>query len=156
MISKKLYLLALPTIIALFVSWYTRTPKGIRNNNPLNIRGNDNFKWQGEIDRDFDGFVIFDTPENGFRAAGRVLRTYRDKHNLRTIYDIVNRWAPPNENDTTAYINSMVQKTGIGANTELEDVEQYAALVAAMTHHENGQNPFEITFIKLNVERGLV
>jgi len=43
-------------------------PRGIRNNNPGNIRKNESFTWQGEIDQDDKGFVVFDDEVNGLRA----------------------------------------------------------------------------------------
>lgn len=152
---KQLLALSSITALALFINWFERTPKGIRNNNPLNIRGSNAFKWQGEIDRDYQDFVIFDSPDSGFRAAGRTLKTYRDKHGLNTIHGIVGRWAPPNENNTESYINSVSKKTGIEKNTVIETEQQYAKIVAAMAYHENGQNPFELGFIQTNVARGL-
>ena len=104
-------------------------PRGIRNNNPLNIRKSAD-KWQGKAGDD-GAFVIFDTPENGIRAAGRLLKTYRDKHGLNTIRGIVNRWAPPNENNTEAYIAFVEQKTGFFRDLTL-NASDYPAVIAAM------------------------
>lgn len=84
-------------------------PRGIRNNNPLNIRkGND---WKGErhpqSDRQFEEFL---TLELGIRAALVLVRNYMSGYNgktpkFNTIAKIIRRWAPPTENATDRYIN---------------------------------------------------
>src|SRR5574344_1223737 len=78
--------------------------RGIRNNNPANIRRG--CKWQGlaktQTDREFCQFV---TMTWGVRALLVTLRTYVVKHHLRTVREIITRWAPPSDgNNTEAYI----------------------------------------------------
>ena len=84
----------------------SKIPRGIRNNNPLNIRvGN---KWQGEVDvktdKDFEQFIDV---KYGIRAAILILYRYVFKSGLHTIRDILRRWAPPVENNTKAYEQSV-------------------------------------------------
>lgn len=119
------------------------TPRGIRNNNPGNIRdGND--KWQGLADIDTDtSFAVFKDPTWGIRALASILVTYQDKHKLRTIRGIINRWAPPKENNTIAYINAVAKACGVAAD-EIIDLHTYATmcpLVEAIIRHENGLGP---------------
>jgi hypothetical protein len=118
------------------------TTRGIRNNNPGNIRHSPNFTWLGEINQDDDGFVIFDTMENGVRALARNLYSYQSKHGLNTTREIISRWAPPTENDTAAYIKSVAGTLGVDANADLDltDVSTLSSLVAAITEHENGRD----------------
>lgn len=78
--------------------------RGIRNNNPANIRRGCN--WQGlaktQTDREFCQFV---TMTWGVRALLVTLRTYVVKHHLHTVREIITRWAPPSDgNNTEAYI----------------------------------------------------
>lgn len=78
--------------------------RGIRNNNPANIRRGCN--WKGLIrqqkDREFCQFV---TMTWGVRALLVTLRTYVVKHHLRTVREIITRWAPPSDgNNTEKYI----------------------------------------------------
>lgn len=78
--------------------------RGIRNNNPANIRRGCN--WKGLIrqqkDRDFCQFV---TMAWGVRALLITLRTYVRKHHLHTVREIITRWAPPSDgNNTEAYV----------------------------------------------------
>ena len=130
-------------IAALLLGGYmkaTSKPRGIRNNNPLNIRIGNN--WQGETSADGDGeFEQFNSPEMGIRAAARLLKNYRDIHGLKTIEEIISRWAPVSENNTAAYIASVEQKTGIGRDSILGDSD-YIDVIKAMIHHENGEQPY--------------
>jgi len=101
-------------------------PRGIRNNNPLNIRRSKD-KWQGlstlQEDREFFKFVSL---EWGWRAAFVILcRTYYGKYGLKTIRDIVSRWAPPKENDTEAYIRRVTDRIGIGPDRVLRSPKEH-------------------------------
>ena len=89
-------------------------PRGIRNNNPLNIRrGKD--QWQGLKAQQTDAlFCQFEPLEYGWRAAFYLLtRTYYHKYRLYTIRAIINKWAPPSENQTSKYIENVCRLTGI-------------------------------------------
>lgn len=112
------------------------TPRGVRNNNPTNIDHNPANDWVGELPVDpaiEPRFCRFDTPVNGIRAASIVLQTYQRKHNLGTVRQIVDRWAPGIENDTEAYIRSVCRMIGVD-NDETINVKDYAtarALIVA-------------------------
>jgi hypothetical protein len=80
--------------------------RGIRNNNPLNIRLSPDNRWQGRVAPrlNSDGaFEQFQDPIMGLRAAAVLLITHYDRRHLDTIRKLVQVWAPPNENDTEAY-----------------------------------------------------
>lgn len=119
------------------------TPKGIRNNNPGNLRPG-RYKWVGEEKADPDGYCRFSMPEWGIRAAVRNLAAYRDIHRLNTVEGIIRRWAPTNENDTKAYIASVVQRSGLGAKDilDMRDDRTVLLLLDAIIWHENGQQPY--------------
>ena len=104
------------------------TPRGIRNNNPLNIRRSAD-KWQGlKAQQEDREFFQFSEMKWGWRAAFRLLcHTYYKKYGLKTIRAIINRWAPPKENDTQYYIRSVAERTGIGADRELGDPQTHPA-----------------------------
>ena len=123
-------------------------PRGITNNNPLNIRHSAD-RWQGASDKQTDKeFVQFKSMAYGYRAAWRVLQTYYDRFCMRsrpfTVRNIITRWAPPKENDTESYIRLVLQLTGLGGKENLlppENVDGYgrlAKLLQAMTCMENG------------------
>ena len=113
-----------------------RTPRGYRNNNPLNIRKTET-RWQGQIDGDDKDFCTFVSPVYGWRAALIILmRTYR-KRGWKTIQEIIAHWAPDNENDTAAYTRNMVRLTGIPPDRVL-NMADYMPLAKAMARFENG------------------
>ena len=118
-------------------------PRGIRNNNPLNIRRSKD-QWQGLSDVQNDpSFCQFKTLEWGWRAAFMLLtRTYYHTYRLYTIRAIVSRWAPPNENKTEAYIQAVSRLTGINPDEPLgipaDRPAGWQLLGAAMAIQESG------------------
>ena len=121
------------------------TPRGIRNNNPLNIRkGND---WQGERTPQTDkSFEEFTSMEMGLRAGFIILRNYMTKRPpLRTIAQIISRWAPTNENNTTAYIKEVSRRSLIDADAvvKFSEKNKMCRIVQAMCWVECGQ---EVSF----------
>lgn len=111
--------------------------RGVRNSNPGNIRKSKD-KWEGAIGDD-GAFVIFDSPESGVRALAKNLQSY-GRQGYDSIEKIINRWAPPNENDTQSYINSVVAATGIPAtqSIDLTNPDVLASLSEAIGYHETG------------------
>ena len=120
-----------------------KLPRGLRNNNPLNIRRSGD-KWQGlKVLQEDKAFFQFSEMKWGWRAAFRLLcHTYYGKYKLRTIRDIITRWAPPKENNTEAYIRRVTDRIGIGPDRELGDPQthptQWMMIGIAMAIVENG------------------
>ena len=110
------------------MNYELKQPRGLRNNNPLNIRRSAD-KWQGlKAQQEDREFFQFSEMKWGWRAAFRLLcHTYYGKYKLRTIRAIITRWAPPKENDTQYYIRSVAERTGIGADRELGDPQTHPA-----------------------------
>ena len=122
--------------------------RGIRNNNPLNIRRTST-RWQGAREEQTDkSFMQFKTMAYGYRAAWKVLQTYYERFCMQskpfTVRNIITRWAPPSENDTEAYIKSVLKLSSIGGKEKLlppSNVLSYARLsrlITAMTCIECG------------------
>lgn len=111
--------------------------RGVRNSNPGNLRKSKD-QWEGAIGDDGE-FVIFDSPESGVRALAKNLQSY-GRQGYDSIEKIINRWAPPNENDTKAYIDSVVAATGIPAtqSLDLSDPDTLSSLAQAIGYHETG------------------
>lgn len=129
-----------------------REPRGIRNNNPGNIRRSST-AWQGLAPQQTDSqFFQFVDPVYGVRAMARILMTYRDVHKLSSIRGIVERWAPPNGVDnhgkaytqnSDAYVQHVAKALGISADVPLTwNSEQLAQLIEVMIQHENGKQPY--------------
>ena len=112
--------------------------RGQRNCNPLNIRRVAGTNWKGQCAEQKDReFVQFVSPVWGIRAAFCLLRTYRNKYKAVCIEDIITRWAPPSENDTSAYIRTVCRLTGFGGKERLTE-EKWPRLVKAMAVVESG------------------
>lgn len=111
--------------------------RGVRNSNPGNLRKSKD-QWEGAIGDDGE-FVIFDSPESGVRALAKNLQSY-GRQGYDSIEKIINRWAPPNENDTKSYIDSVVAATGIPAtqSIDLTNPDVLASLSEAIGYHETG------------------
>lgn len=111
--------------------------RGVRNANPGNLRKSKD-QWEGAIGDD-GAFVIFDSPESGVRALAKNLQSY-GRQGYDSIEKIINRWAPPNENDTKAYIDSVVAATGIPAtqSLDLSNPDTLSSLAQAISFHETG------------------
>ena len=116
------------------------TPRGIRNCNPGNIRVTKD-KWQGlrsvQTDKEFFQFTEM---KWGYRALIRTLQNYRKRHGCMTIADFIHRWAPSQENNTTAYIRSVCFQLGVPSVyvPDVDDRDTMCALAAAISKHENG------------------
>jgi hypothetical protein len=134
-----------------------KASRGYRNKNPGNIDHNPANKWQGldmpPIETLTGGgrprFARFVSHEYGIRALATLLITYQDRHGLRSITQIISRWAPGNENNTGAYIQHVGRLTGREVNDVL-DLHTYAdlrPLVEAVITHELGGNPYDAATI---------
>lgn len=119
----------------------SRLPRGIRNNNPGNIRLSKD-KWIGLKSRQDDPeFCQFNTPSDGLRALMKIILAYYRRHNLKTIRQIIGRWAPPNENNTDSYVAAVCDSLGFGADEALpvENIGVLIGIARAIVRHENGK-----------------
>lgn len=118
-------------------------PRGVRNNNPGNLEASSSNPWVGQTGSD-GRFAKFETPEHGIRALGRNLISYQ-RQGIDTVSEIINRWAPPSDNnDTAAYIKSVCAQLGVKADQPLDasNPDTLQALCAAIIKHENGSQPY--------------
>ncbi len=113
--------------------------RGERNNNPGNIVKTD-INWQGEVPGFDARFESFNTPEQGIRALSKLLKNY-GKQGFNTIEKIIAKYAPSNENDTNAYIQSVAKYVGINPNLPLDTSNEQInfSLTKAIIRHENGR-----------------
>lgn len=118
-------------------------PRGIRNNNPGNIRYGDFARRMGATGQDASGFAIFPDAATGLRAMTANLGSYAKK-GLNTVSGIINRWAPPSENDTGSYVSQVAKRLGVGADQSLNmsDPAVISGLLREITKRENGVNPY--------------
>lgn len=128
--------------------------RGIRNNNPGNIRVSPN-NWKGKIvgaqkkDREFEEFMSM---AYGYRALLKNVRTYIRRDGINTIRGIITRWAPPEDkNNTEGYIQAVCKHMGVSPGYMIKedpkdkDGQKFRAdmikLAAAISRVENGVEP---------------
>jgi len=137
-----------------------KLPRGVRNNNAGNLR-HDGTPWQGMADPPSDGeFCRFVSPAFGIRAMARVLITYQDKRKaadgsaIDTVQEIIERWAPPSENNTGTYVANVRRIMGLepGASIDVHQHSVMKRLVKAIIQHENGVQPYD----DATIDKGLV
>lgn len=116
--------------------------RGIDCKNPMNIMMSDK-AWQGEVrpTTDPEGrLCTFDCMEDGIRAGVKTLLTYYRVHGLKTVHQILSRYAPSSENNTEAYADDVCERIGAQPDETLnmEDKSETTLIVKALIHHEQG------------------
>ena len=139
--------------------------RGIRNNNPLNIRHGKS-RWEGRTRVQTDAeFVTFTTMAYGYRAAWKLMETYRlrlmQAGKSYTLENIIHRWAPPEDgNDTTAYIRTVIRlldykvagRQPLPSPSSKEGHRVFARILMAMTCVECGVKLDEVD--RESIEQG--
>lgn len=113
--------------------------RGLRNNNPGNIRRS-RVSYEGEVPSSDVSFKAFESMAYGYRAIFVLLDSYRRKYGLCTIRQMLNRYAPPSENFTEGYVRYVVTQTGIAPDESLDTLSPHdmVPFVAAISKVENG------------------
>ncbi|WIV89958.1 structural protein [Proteus appendicitidis] len=122
--------------------------RGERNNNPGNIDYNPFNKWKGlvgiETGVSNPRFCVFESPEYGIRAIYKLTQTYQRKYGLNSVSAIINKYAPPVENNTSGYINRAAVSIGVGINERINTADKKTgiALATAIVSVELGYQPY--------------
>lgn len=120
----------------------TQIPRGIRNNNPGNVEFDPHTCWDGLAVPANDGrFCKFTDMKYGVRVIAKLLLAYQKYHGLNTSRAIIDRWAPPVENDTDQYAGLVATALGVGPDDQihLTDINTLLKFVRAITVEENGK-----------------
>ena len=125
-----------------------KLPRGLRNHNPGNIEYGEFARKAGAVGSD-GRFARFKTLEDGYRAMYRLLSSYQ-RRGLRTLRQMINRWAPPRENDTGAYVARVAKIAGVDpdAPIDLSNPKVAARVMHGMTVVENGFAPAPPDYIE--------
>lgn len=131
--------------------------RGFLNNNPGNMDRSEP-PWNGEI-RDVSlctndvqrreltrgRFCVFVSPVMGIRAMAKNLLAYNSRLGCRSVRDYINRWAPPIENNTEAYIQNVARRIGVSADETIaiRDRNVMAALIDGIIRVECAGMPYE-------------
>lgn len=141
--ARPLFWAGLAFAVLAFVGVKTMSgSRGIRNNNPGNVRLSAT-TWAGQVpaaEQTDPEFVQFTDPVYGIRAMARIMKNYFAR-GVTTLAQVAATWAPPSENDTQAYIQSLVAQTGYDPNARLSPAD-LPAIIPAFIRHENGSQPY--------------
>jgi len=132
----------------------TDIPRGIRNRNPGNIRKSKD-RWKGLAMLQSDpAFFIFEAPLWGIRAMAAILGNYQARNRLKSLAQIIGRWAPADENDTAGYVAAVAKEMGVDprAHLDLQDRAILRGLIAGIIHHENGSQPYDAEIIDMAID----
>lgn len=134
-------------------------PRGVRLNNPGNIKHSPTV-WDGQTsDQPDPDFVDFSASIWGIRALARTLLVYYRRHGLNTVRGIINRWAPPGAgNNTPAYVADVVKRAGLGVSDnpiKVDDPGLLGRLCIAIIAHENDDFAYDPTEIAAAVKAAL-
>lgn len=108
--------------------------------NPGCIEANPSNEWLGKEDVcDDPRFECFSSPVEGLRALTILLLNYQEKYGLRTIEEIVDRYAPPGENPTSNYATFVAKQMGISSTEEIDlrDYHTMLSILKAIVKFEN-------------------
>lgn len=133
--------------------------KGIRLNNPGNIEHGQ--PWDGLSSNQPDPrFCAFILAEFGIRAIHKVLQAYEFGHQLDSVHKMIERWAPPGENNTAAYIADVANRSHVDSDEHLNIMDPYIAynVVTGIIAHENSnyEYPEEIVWKGLQLAGVLI
>jgi hypothetical protein len=124
-------------------------PRGIRNNNPGNIKKGE--QWQGASGDD-GTFVIFADTSWGLRAIARALTTMIGQ-GYNTIQTLIPQWSAT---DQQAYINNVAAGSGIGpADILTPDQVTLQDLIRQIVDQENGQTQGETYVSDADIANGI-
>lgn len=118
------------------------TPRGIRNNNPGNIRALPHFRYIGQAAKDTDGFAIFHTPLAGISQLYYQLLIDYYEHGFHTVKDIIRSWAPDSENDTQKYVEFVEEQIATVKMDTPPSMLWFYVIGHAIILFENGGVPY--------------
>jgi hypothetical protein len=130
--------------------------RGERNNNPGNI--DEGGGWRGDLGLEIvppgmsyrPRFARFDTPHNGIRALAKQLLAYQEKHGLRSILAMVNRWAAAGDgNNPESYAGAACNYCRVGPTDDfpLRVGCNLVNLVFCIIRQENGRVMYDAATI---------
>ncbi len=129
------------------VSGFLSGPRGIRDNNPGNIRRSD-IQWQGQLTQaqvEANGgtwdptFIQFSDPAYGVRAIGHVLQSYLAR-GLATVNSIIRTYSAT---DDDAYVANVAAALGVGPDDVIDVNARLPDLATAIIQQENGEQPYD-------------
>ena len=103
--------------------------------NYLNVKCNNRPDyWLGQCGIDAHGHAVFKSPEWSLRAGTLVLRSYYQRHGIKTVRGIVERFSTNNHAEYTAYL---CKRMGLDPDEEFNVMRRMPELVRYMVRFES-------------------
>lgn len=118
----------------------TNLPRGLRNNNPGNIIDGPFAKSLPGYTGSDGKFAKFASLDDGNEAMNRLLQSYGNR-GINTPNAIINRWAPPSDNNpTNVYAANVAKALGVDPNAQIDltNPDILSKVRGAITRQENG------------------
>lgn len=115
--------------------------RGLRNNNPCNIKSSNNVKWDGQVGSDGE-FIIFESPEYGIRACAKILKNYQHEKGIDTLRGMVYRLGPPHENNTEKYVRDLSNIVKLDPDKKFDVLKHLPEIIKGIIFLENGRMPY--------------
>ena len=103
--------------------------------NYLNVKAPSDTYWLGQKGRDAHGHAVFKSPEWSLRAGTLVLRSYYQRHGIKTIRGIVERFSTCNHAEYTKYLCDRLK---LDPDEEFNVMRRMPELVRHMVRFESG------------------
>jgi hypothetical protein len=125
-------------------------PRNVRLNNPGNVERT-TIRWQGMSALQDDArFIRFVAPQWGFRCMARILKGDYAQGDT-SVHALIDRWAPPVENDTSAYVMDVANRLGVDMDETLALPDELLPLLKAIAIHEGGC-PWPDSVVQLGID----
>jgi hypothetical protein len=105
--------------------------------NYLNVKAPSDTYWLGQQGRDAHGHAVFKSPEWSLRAGTLVLRSYYQRHNIKTVRGIVERFSTNNHAEYTKYLCDRLK---LDPDEEFNVMKRMPELVRHMVRFESGSD----------------
>lgn len=131
--------------------------RGVRNNNPGNIEYGPFTRAHGATGREPEGrFARFATAQDGLNALADKLRDYMG-HGRDSVKSIMEKYAPPGENDTEKYVAFLAKRIGVDPNAHLDpnNLQQLTGMMDGIVRYENAKNPYAPEMLQRAAARGV-
>ena len=105
--------------------------------NYLNVKAPSDTYWLGQQGRDAHGHAMFVSPEWSLRAGTLVLRSYYQRHGIKTVRGIVERFSTCNHAEYTKYLCA---RLNLEPDEEFNVMRRMPELVRHMVRFESGSD----------------
>lgn len=113
-----------------------------RNNNPGNLR----YAGQAGATQGDSNFARFQTPEQGYQAL--INQIQLDQRKGMPLGAFIAKYAPPEENDTSAYVQHVARALGINPGTPIDNLSPHE-LAKVIAQKESGAQVIDLPTVPL-------